>query len=222
MTIATATSDELTEATPTNPWASVPGVAGPWRMTVDRYLELARSGFFKREDRVILWEGQLVEKMVKHRPHVVVTRRLYDTVSPVVAAVAYVEQEAPVRLRHRDDTLPEPDLKVVRGRDTDYPAEVPSDAVPLVIEVAESSLAADRNVVLKMYATERVPVYWIANIPERRIEVYTDPSGPAESPGYASAAHYARGQSVPVVVDGNILGQVAVSTIFGDNDPWLK
>jgi len=221
MTLATATPTATKTPEPPTPWAYVPGVAGPWRLTVDRYLDLARRGFFKKEDRVILWEGQLVEKMTKHRPHVVVTRRLFKLLDPTVAAMAYVEQEAPVRLLHRDDTLPEPDLKIVRGRDIDYRGEPTTDAVPMVIEVAESSLAADRNEVLKKYAIEAVPVYWIANIPERRIEVYTGPSGPSPTPGYAPPALYVRGQLVPVVLDGVTVGQIAVSAIFGDNDPWL-
>src|SRR4051794_14320766 len=100
--------------------AHVPGVAGPWRLTVDRFLELVKSGFFTDQDRVMLWEGQLVEKMTKNRPHVVVTLRLYDALKPLVVGLGYLEQEAPLRLRHRDDTLPEPDIKVVRGRDIDY------------------------------------------------------------------------------------------------------
>src|SRR4051812_34147362 len=167
-------------------WANVPGVVGPWRLTVDRYLELVDKGFFTGDDRVMLWEGQLVEKMTKNRPHVVVTLRLNNAVKPLIAGIGYLEQESPLRLRHRDDTLPEPDLKVVRGRDVDYPAEPPSSVVPLVIEVADSSLSPDRNGVLKTLAIEGIPVYWIANIPARRIEVYGEPSGPSESPGYGT------------------------------------
>ncbi len=202
-------------------WANVPGLGGPWRITVDRYLEWVQSGFFTEKDRVILWEGQLVEKMTKGRAHVVATLRIADLLKPLVAAVGYLEQEAPVRLKHRDDTLPEPDLKVVRGRDFDYPAEPTTDAVPLVVEVADTSLAPDRNEVLKKYAIEKVAVYWIVNIPLRRIEVYTAPSGPAKAPGYASVAYYERGQAVPVVLDGLTVGQIDVSSIFGDHDPWL-
>ena len=31
-------------------WAHVPGVAGPWRLTVDRFLELVKGGFFTEKD----------------------------------------------------------------------------------------------------------------------------------------------------------------------------
>src|SRR3954452_23527593 len=120
-------------------WARLPGVAGPWRITVDRYLDWVKSGFFTEKDRVILWEGQLVEKMTKGRAHVVVTLRIADALKPLVTVVGYHEQEAPVRLTHRDDTLPEPDLKVVRGRDIDFAEEPTTDSVPLVVEVSDSS-----------------------------------------------------------------------------------
>jgi hypothetical protein len=204
------------------PSGRVPGVAGPWRLTVDRYLELVRTGFFTEDDRVMLWEGQLAEKRARIRPHVVATLRLHDALKPLVAGIGFVEQEAPVRLQHRDDTLPDPDLKVVRGRDLDYPAEPPTTAVPLVVEVADSSLAPDRNVVLRTFAIAGVPAYWIVNIPGRRIEVYTGPTGPSASPGYETAVVYVRGQDTPVVLDGQVVGHIAVSAIFGDDDPWLN
>jgi Putative restriction endonuclease len=204
------------------PWAEVPGVAGPWRITADRYLELVDAGVFGARDRVSLWEGQIVEKMTKNRPHVVATLRLQAALAPLAAGAGFVEQEAPVRLAHRDDTLPEPDLKVVRGRDVDYADVPPASAVLLVVEVADSSLAPDRNEVLRKYAIEGMPVYWIANIPHRQIEVYRDPSGPSASPGYGSSAVFRPGQNVPVVLDGNDVGSIAVSAIFGDDDPWSK
>ena len=43
----------------------------PWRLTVDRFLRMAKAGILTKKDRVLLWKGQLVEKMTKGRPHVV-------------------------------------------------------------------------------------------------------------------------------------------------------
>ena len=47
----------------------------------------------------------------------------------------------------------------------------------LIIEVAESSLAIDRGRKRSLYASCSVPEYWIVNLPERCIEVYTIPEG---------------------------------------------
>ncbi len=115
------------------------------RITVGDYERMIKAGILTEKHRVILWKGLIVTKMTKGRPHTVTTLRLHEALRPVVAGVGYVEQEQPVKLRQRDDTVPEPDLKVVRGRPEDY-ADIPTTAsVPLVIEVADSSLADDRG-----------------------------------------------------------------------------
>ena len=55
-----------------------------------------------------------------------------------------------------------------------------------------------------------IPVYWIINLVHRQVEVYTDP-GPG---GYRSRVVFSEGQSVPVVIDGQPLGQIAVADIL--------
>ena len=55
-----------------------------------------------------------------------------------------------------------------------------------------------------------VPVYWIVNLFDRQVEVYTDP-GPA---GYAIRMDFPSGQQVPVVIDGRQRGQIAVDDIL--------
>lgn len=193
----------------------------PWPLTVDRYLRMIEAGILTHKDRVWLWKGRLVEKMTKGRPHTVAMTRLHHALIPLAAGAGdVVEQEAPMRLLHRDDTLPEPDLKVVRGRPEDYAATPTARDVPLVIEVADSSLADDRGEVLELYAAEAIPVYWIANSVDRQIEVFTGPTGPSDVVGYAGSAIYRPGARVPVVLDGVEVGQVDVGRIFPDNDPW--
>ena len=51
---------------------------------------------------------------------------------------------------------------------------MPEDVL-LLIEVSDSTLDYDRNVKLAIYAEAEIPETWIANIPERVVEVYTDP-----------------------------------------------
>ena len=126
-----------------------------------------------------------------------------------------------MRLLHRDDTLPEPDLKIMRGRLADYPSIPTTKDVPLVVEVADSSLAADRSEKLEQYAIESIPVYWIANVVDRRIEVYTGPTGPADAPGYAACTIYRPGERAPVVLDGVEVGRIDIDEIFPKTDPWL-
>jgi Uma2 family endonuclease len=47
--------------------------------------------------------------------------------------------------------------------------------VPLVVEIADSSLAFDRTHKGSLYARARLSEYWIVNLADRMLEVYRDP-----------------------------------------------
>ena len=79
-----------------------------------------------------------------------------------------------------------------------------------MVEVANSSVGRDRGIKRRLYARAGMPVYWIVLVRERAVEVYTDPSGPAAEPAYATTGRFADGEHVPVVIDGREVGTVAV------------
>ena len=94
----------------------------------------------------------------------------------------------------RRDSKPEPDRCVVRGTVRDYEERTPEPAdIALVVEIADSSLAEDRKLAAEVYGPAGIPVYWIVNLVDRQVEVYTDP-GPG---GYGSTAIFREGQSSP-------------------------
>jgi hypothetical protein len=80
----------------------------------------------------------------------------------------------------------------------------------LVKSGALKSRLDDRTLATEVYGPATIPVYWIVNLADRQVEVYTDP-GPA---GYLSTEVFPEGQSVPVVIDGQALGLIAVSDIL--------
>ena len=99
----------------------------------------------------------------------------------------------------------------MRGTIRDYEDRQPGpDDILLLVEVADSSLADDRQLATWVYGPAGIPVYWIVNLVHRQVEVYTDP-GPD---GYRSRVVFADGQSVPVVIDGHPLGQIAVADLL--------
>lgn len=71
-----------------------------------------------------------------------------------------------------EDSEPEPDLAVVPWGD--YRDEHPTTAL-LVIEVADTSLEADRSFKADEYAAAGVPEYRIVDVRGRTIEVCRDP-----------------------------------------------
>ena len=81
---------------------------------------------------------------------------------------------------------------IVRGQPRDYLGRSRTARdVAIVVEVADSSVPQDSVTKLRAYAADGVPVYWVANLPDRRIFVYTDPSGPVERPDYGNAKNLA-------------------------------
>lgn len=80
------------------------------------------------------------------------------------------------------ESEPEPDLAVVPGERAAYRADHPARPA-LVVEVAESSLAFDREDGGNLYARTGARDCWIVNLVERVLEVYRDP-GPAPMAPY--------------------------------------
>ena len=53
-------------------------------------------------------------------------------------------------------------------------------------------------------------LYWIVNLPDRQIEVYTEPSGVSANPTYRNLITYQEDDEIPVAVDG---GETAVFSV---------
>jgi Uma2 family endonuclease len=84
-----------------------------------------------------------------------------------------------------------------------------------VIEVADSSLRRAREDKRRIYARNSIAVYWIVNVADRLVDVYTGPSGPtAMTPDYATLTTYRPGDTVPVVLAGTTIGNVNVNDLL--------
>jgi Uma2 family endonuclease len=165
-----------------------------YRLSVAQYHAMADHGILDEDAPVELLEGWLVQKMTKHPPHSIVTRRVREALGRVLPEGWYADSQEPITL---SDSEPEPDVRVARAEVADDPKRHPGPRdVALVVEVADTSLRRDRGTKKRIYARAGIPIYWIANLPERRFEVHTDPTGPAPR-GPAPAADAARQDAAP-------------------------
>jgi Uma2 family endonuclease len=181
-----------------------------YRFCLSQYEQMGRLGILTEDDRVELVEGVLHRKPIKKGPHSIAARESAGALARLIASESYfVTREDPVRIPGRAG-MPEPDISVVRGRSRDYTEQPESRDVPLVVEVAEKSLTFDRTEKLTAYAGGGIPVYWIVNLVDRQIEVYSDP-GPD---GYRTREVFTAGTNVPIVIDGAVIGHVAVNDIL--------
>jgi Uma2 family endonuclease len=205
------TSPEPTDAVP--PHRDANGAIRPGqRLSLEEYHDLIRQGRLTDDDPVELLDGELVAKMPKKPPHSLatcLTRRALDGIVPVGW---YVRAQEPITF---GESEPEPDVTVVRGGPRQYPDHHPGPSdVALVVEVADTTLQSDRTTKKRLYAGAAMPVYWIVNLPQEQIEVYTGPSGAAAVPDYRQCLVYGTADAVPVTIGGFRIGELAVRDLL--------
>lgn len=173
------------------------------RFSVEEYHRLILDGYFGEDERVELLEGWIVPKMTRNPAHDVAIDLAQEVLRGLVPEGWRVRGQSAVTM---PDSEPEPDLAVVRGRARDYRDRHPGpDDMALVVEVADSSLGRDRGLKRKIYARAGVPAYWIVNLVDRTVEVYSEPE---ESGAYRQRRDYRAGERLPVVLDGQVVGEV--------------
>jgi Uma2 family endonuclease len=200
-----------TMSSPTAQVVAVPE-APIYRISPEQYLAMGEAGILAEDEKVELLEGMIVEKMTQNPPHMVACSLLLRLLTGTLPAGWFLAMQGPVTT---DDSLPEPDAAVVRGAERDYLGRRwAAGDVGLLIEVSDSTLAFDQGTKKRVYARAGCPVYWIVNLVNQRIEVYTDPSGPSDAPDYGSRQDFAPGASLPIVLDGALVGHLAVTDLL--------
>ena len=183
---------------------AVPSVS-PSPITLDEFARMPEYD----DNRVELIDGYIVRRDEMKPAHSGATECLRRRLGDVIPAAWYVREDKPVRIP--EWTEPLPDLAVVRGDFRSYLVRHPEPAdVAMIVEVSDTSLARDRGEKWDNYAKAAIPVYWIVNLVDSQVEVYTKP---AEG-RYSVKQVYKPGEDVPVTIDGDEVGRIAVSDIF--------
>jgi Uma2 family endonuclease len=183
-----------------------------WRLTVEQYHAMIDAGILRSGDPVELLDGWLVQKMTKHPPHGVAIGLAGEALRSVLPAGWVIRYQDPVTATTSE---PEPDVVVARGNLRDYVDRHPGPAqVGLLIEVSDTTLGTDRGRKKRIYARAAIATYWIVNLIDNQIEVYSEPSGPAERPDYNQRQDYRSGEEVPVVIDGREVGRLRVQDLL--------
>jgi Uma2 family endonuclease len=150
--------------------ATTPERTRRWtRVEYDRLIDL---GIFRPGEHLELLGGHLVVGDPQSSLHATGAGLVADTLRACFGSGWAVRTRMPIALD--DESEPEPDVAVVPGTHRDYEAAHPTRPA-LLIEVAESSLAADRGTKAALYARAGIADYWILNLVDRALEVCHDP-----------------------------------------------
>jgi Uma2 family endonuclease len=195
--------------------APVPADAPPrsvHRFTIEEYERLTKSGFFNPADRSELIDGWLVDKGAHNPQHAGAVDVANDALAVLLSTGWTTRSQLPVRLP--GDNMPEPDVAVVPAPKQQYMSRHPTEKdVALVVEVSDTSLDEDRRLKLRQYAKARIAVYWIINLVDRCVEVYTQPRR-SKTPTYKAHTDYGPDELVPVVIAGKQVGTIAVKDLL--------
>ena len=180
---------------------SIPSV----RMTVE---EFEKTDFYD-DNQVELIDGYIVRREEMKPAHAVVTGRLRRRIDRVLPVGWSTREDKPVRIPPLYEPLP--DIAVVRGGDEKYITHHPGPGdIAFLVEVSDTTLSKDQGKKLATYAQNDISAYWVVNLVDRQVELYTIPV----ADGYSACVTYKPGESVPVVVEGVEVGRIAVTDIL--------
>lgn len=154
------------------------------RFTVAEFDRLAEAGLLAEDDRVELVNGEIIQMNPIGVLHAGCVQSLTRLLSPLVAlGIAEMGVQNPVHLGGEHE--PYPDVALLRPRADRYRQARPTAAdLLLLIEVADTTLAYDRDVKVPLYAQAGVPEVWLVDLAGRRVHVYRNPA----AKGYQSRA----------------------------------
>ena len=136
------------------------------------------AGVLGAEEHLELLEGELVLMSPQGPDRQWATVRVREALRAAYAAapeplhIVLVDHSP---LEASPQSLPEPDLQVLRGRLADFAGRHPTGAdVLLAVEVAATSQGRDRRKA-SIYAAAGIPTYWLLDLSARQLEVFTAP-----------------------------------------------
>jgi len=182
------------------------------RLRIEQYHAIIQAGILTDDDSVELLEGWLVFKMPKNPPHRVTTRLVRTALENFLPAGWYVDSQEPITLSNSE---PEPDIVVVRGDTRQYLDRHPgAEDIALIIEVSDTTLQRDRTVKKRIYARAGISIYWIVNLVEEQVEVYSQPLVEVEQPDYSQRLDFGRSAVIPIIIEGIEIGAIAVNSLL--------
>ena len=160
-----------------------------WHWTITRYQVAIAAGLLTKNDAVELLAGKLYKHIPEDNRHAATIRLLTHYFTNRLSKALLISPEQPIALGETD-SQPEPNLVVCRHQADYYSIAPPKpNNILLTIEVAENSLIRARHLKAPLYARSLLPEYWIINLKEEQVEIYTQPSGER----YGRLSTHARG-----------------------------
>ncbi len=144
-------------------------------INVEEYYKMAEVGILTEHDRVELIQGEIIEKSPISSKHAAAVNRFSNVLIDLIFDFAIVRVQNPIKINAINE--PEPDVVILKYKDDFYAEKHPGpDDIRIVIEVADTTLAYDREIKLPLYASVGIPEFWLVDLAKNEIEVHRSPS----------------------------------------------
>jgi Uma2 family endonuclease len=181
-----------------------------YRFSVEQYLKMVQHGVLGPDDHVELLEGWVVQKVSRNPPHDCVLNIINQLLTRLLPDDWALRNQSAIVLAR---SVPEPDISIVRGPLLRYAKDPPhATDVAMLIEVADSSRLTDRKQKGLWYAEAKIPEFWLVNLVENQVEVYTVPKG-GKAPAYRQRRDYRKSEKVPLILGGSEITRIPVSQL---------
>jgi Uma2 family endonuclease len=195
-----------------DPPTFVPSPSSIVRFTVDQYHQLISAGALDDDAPLELLEGWIVYTMGHNPVHDVVVKLVTIMLDRALSDRWHTRVQSAITT---SDSEPLPDVAVVAGSVRDYTNRHPGPPdIALLVEVSDSSLNRDRNEKAPLYARAGIAQYWIVNLQESVVEVYSEPAGSPGAATYPKPDRFAITDSIPLIIAGQTFPSIPVKEIL--------
>jgi len=149
------------------------------------------GNIFPPDARMELIEGEIIEMAPIGPSHASCVRNLIELFSTQKGKAALLDVQNPVVLG--DASEPEPDLTLLRLVSDFYRERHPTaDDIFLLVEVSDTTVKADREEKMPIYAKNGIVECWLVDLNEFQVEVYLNPT----ANGYAKKRIFNSGETL--------------------------
>jgi len=182
------------------------------QMTTLEYRRSLAQGEFGPPGSVELLEGRVVAKVRQSLRHDGALEKIRDVLAKIVPGGWHLQLAQAIQTI---DSQPEPDVAIVADALDSHSGRTPrGEEIALIVEAADASLIPDRRLKGRVYARAGIANYWILNLIDGQLEVYSNPSGPVQMPGFHEHRVFRGDDKLSLVIGLDDLGMVRVADMI--------
>lgn len=146
----------------------------PKRFCVDEFRRMTEIGILPEESGWEIIDGYLLDKMTIGSKHAGTVKRLSEMLRDSARNQAIISVQDPIQIDEYNE--PEPDIALLRRRNDFYTESHPKPIdVLLLVKVSDSTAEYDREIKKTLYAEAGIREFWLVNLKDNNVEVYTQP-----------------------------------------------